>query len=72
MNQDSNRDRDMPNRQSNMEPADGSRERGRGADGERNRAGDERPRGNSSDVTNCPADRDREHRAEPDRAQSER
>ena len=41
MNQDRNRDQDMPNRQSNMEKAEGSRdttgESGRGSDRERNR-----------------------------------
>ena len=76
MNQDRNRDQDMPNRQSNMEPAEGSRdrsERGRGADGERNRTDSESSRrGNSGGITNRSLDRERcEQEQVPERGQGQ-
>ena len=77
MNQDRNRDQDMPNRQSNMEPAEGSRdtnsESGRGADGERNRMDSESSRSsNSGGITNRPLDRERcEQERLPERGQSQ-
>jgi hypothetical protein len=73
MNQDRNRDEDMPNRQSNMEPAEGSRdtESERGSDGERNRS-DSESRGNSGGITNRPLDRERcEQERLPERGQSQ-
>ena len=79
MNQDRKRDQDMPNRQSNMEPAEGSRtnsESGRGTGGERNRGERESPgRGNSGGITNRPLDREQcEQEQLPERGekQSER
>jgi hypothetical protein len=75
MNQDRNRDQDTPNRQSNMEPAEGSRnnsERGSGADGERNRMDESSRRNNSGGITNRPLDRERcEQEQLPDRGQSQ-
>jgi hypothetical protein len=73
MNQDHKRDQDMPNRQSNMEPAEGSRdsERGRGAEGERNQidSGSSR-RSNSGGITNRSLDRERcEQEQVPERGQ---
>jgi hypothetical protein len=76
MKQDRNRDQDMPNRQSNMEPAEGSRgnsERGRGTEGERNRtdSGSSR-RSNSGGITNRPLDRERcEQEQGPERGESQ-
>ena len=72
MNQDRNRDQDIPNRQSNMEPAEGSRgnsERGMGTDGERNSS---RSRSsNSGGITNRPLDRERcEQEQVPERGES--
>jgi len=84
MNHDRNRDSDMPNRQSNMEPAEGSREnsssgneRGHGSSGERNRMdSDQSSRSsNSGGITNRPLDRERceqEQLTERGRSQSER
>jgi hypothetical protein len=77
MNQDRNRDQDMPNRQSNMEPAEGSRgnsgERGQGSTGERNNMDSEAPRSsNSGGITNRPLDRERcEQERLPERGQSQ-
>ena len=75
MNQDRNRDQDTPNRQSNMEPAEGSRtnsERGSGAEGERNRMDESSRRNNSGGITNGPLDRERcEQEQLPDRGQSQ-
>jgi hypothetical protein len=79
MNHDRNRDADMPNRQSNMEPAEGSRgnsssnERGRGSSGERNRMdSDSSSRSNSGGITNRPLDRERcEQEQLPERGQSQ-
>jgi len=77
MNQDRNRDQDMPNRQSNMEQAEGSRgsssERGQGSSRERNRADSETPRtSNSGGITNRPLDREQcEQERIPERGQSQ-
>ena len=76
MNQDRNRDQDVPNRQSNMDQAEGSRdrsERGRGADGERNRADSESSRSrNSGGITNRSLDRERsEQDLVPERGQGQ-
>jgi hypothetical protein len=74
MNQDRNRDDDMPNRQSNMEQAEGSRETesGRGPDGERNKSDSESRGGNSGGITNRPLDRERcEQERLPERGQSQ-
>jgi hypothetical protein len=76
MNQDRKRDQDMPNRQSNMEPAEGSRshtEGGRGTAGERNRGERESPRrDNSGGITNRPLDRERcEQEQLPERGESQ-
>ena len=79
MKQNRNRDQDMPNRQSNMEPAEGSRshsESGRGSEGERNRVDSESSRSsNSGGITNRSLDRERceqEQIPERGRSQSER
>jgi hypothetical protein len=78
MNQDRNRDQDMPNRQSNMEQAEGSRgdsssERGQGSSSERNRSDSASSRGsNSGGITNRPLDRERcEQEQVPDRGESQ-
>jgi hypothetical protein len=79
MNQDRNRDQDTPNRQSNMEPAEGSRgnasgsERGRGSSGDRSRMdSDSSSRSNSGGITNRPLDRERcEQEQLPDRGESQ-
>ena len=76
MKQDRNRDQDMPNRQSNMEPAEGSRsttEQGRGAEGERNRAeSGSSSRSNSGGITNRSLDRERcEQEQLPERGESQ-
>jgi len=74
MNQDRNRDEDMPNRQSNMEPAEGSRphDSARGSDGERNGSDSESRRGNSGGITNRPLDREHcEQERLPERGQSQ-
>jgi len=74
MEQDRNRDQDMPNRQSNMEPAEGSRSnvRGSGAEGERNRPEHESSRGNSGGITNRPLDRELSEQDNlPERGQSQ-
>ena len=76
MNQDRNRDQDMPNRQSNMEQAEGSRENtelGQGSAGERNRMDQDSSRNsNSGGITNRPLDRERcEQEQLPDRGQSQ-
>ena len=76
MDQDRNRDQELPNRQSNMEPAEGSRsnsERGRGTDTERNRSDESSRRSNNSGgITNRPLDRERcEQEQLPDRGQSQ-
>ena len=75
MKQDRNRDQDVPSRQSNMEQVERSRssERGRGSDGERNRA--ESGQSNSGGITNRPLDRERceqDNLPERGRSQSER
>ena len=79
MNQDRKRDQDMPNRASNMEPAEGSRgnsERGSGDHGERNQADSGLSRrSNSGGISNRSLDRERcEQEQVPERgdAQSER
>jgi hypothetical protein len=77
MNHDRNRDQDMPNRQSNMEQAEGSRdtnsESGRGADGERNRTDSEPSRSdNSGGISNRPLDRERSEQEQlPERGTSQ-
>jgi hypothetical protein len=75
MKQDRNRNQDMPNRQSNMEPAEGSRstsESGRGSEGERNRAGTGTSRSNSGGITNRPLDREQcEQEQLPERGESQ-
>ena len=76
MNQDRNRDHDRPDRQSNMEQAEGSRgqsERGRGADGERNRSDSAPSRSsNSGGISNRPLDRERcEQEQVPERGESQ-
>jgi len=77
MNQDRNRDQDTPNRQSNMEQAERSRdtnsESGRGADGERNRMDNEPSRqDNSGGISNRPLDRERcEQEQLPERGKSQ-
>lgn len=79
MNQDRSRDQDVPNRQSNMEKAEGSRtsssgnEAGRGADGERNRMESESSgTSNSGGITNRALDRERcEQEQLPERGQSQ-
>ena len=76
MNQDRKRDQDMPNRQSNMEPAEGSRsnsESGQGMGGERNRGERESPgRGNSGGITNRPLDREQcEQEQLPERGETQ-
>ena len=81
MNQDRNRDQDMPNRQPNMDHNDGSRdsrERGRGNDGERNRTAGESSRSrnsggiNSGGITNRSLDRERsEQDLVPERGQGQ-
>jgi len=74
MDQDNKRDQDMPNRQSNMEPAEGSRStvRGSGSEDERNRAEHEPSRSNSGGITNRPLDRERcEQENLPERGQSQ-
>jgi hypothetical protein len=63
MNQDRSRDQDIPNRQSNMEPAEGSRENAgaseRGFDNERESMTSDSSRRNSGGITNRPLDRER-------------
>jgi hypothetical protein len=76
MNQDRNRDQDVPNRQSNMEPAEGSREsgeRGQGSEGERNGMDREESRDrNSGGISNRPLDRERSEQHQlPDRGQAQ-
>ena len=76
MKQDRKRDPDRPNRQSNMEPAEGSRgnsERGRGAEGERNRTDSGPSRSsNSGGISNRPLDRERcEQEQVPERGESQ-
>jgi hypothetical protein len=75
MNQDRNRDQDLPNRQSHMEKAEGSREsieRGGGAEGERNRTDSESRTSNSGGISNRPLDRERcEQEQVPERGQSQ-
>ena len=76
MDQDRNRDHDIPNRQSNMEPAEGSRqntEEGVGADGGRNHVDSESSgRGNSGGISNRPLDREQcEQEQLPERGESQ-
>lgn len=77
MNQDRNRDQDMPNRQSNMEQAEGSRDTnsqsGGGADSERNRMDSEpSTTGKSGGISNRPLDRERSEQEQlPDRGKSQ-
>ena len=72
MDQNSNRDQDMPNRQSNMEQAEGSRGRSRSdAEGERNQASGDQSRENSGGITNRPLDREQSEQENlPERGQS--
>jgi hypothetical protein len=80
MNQDRMREQDAPNRQSNMDQAEGPRdnstgvsEQGRGSNTERNRADGGSPRSSSSGgITNRPLDRERcEQEQIPERGQSQ-
>ena len=76
MNQDRSRDQDMPNRQSNMEPAEGSRSEagnGRGTDQEHNRAeGDSSGKPRAGGITNRPLEREQcEQEQLPERGQSQ-
>jgi hypothetical protein len=67
MNQNRKRDQDMPNRSSNMEPAEGSREN------VMNRGERDRPsRDNAGGITNRPLDREQEEQDRlPDRGNSQ-
>jgi hypothetical protein len=76
MDQDRKRDHDMPNRASEMEQAEGSRESSedaQGSDAERNRGDGGAPSSdNSGGITNRPLDRERcEQERLPERGQSQ-
>jgi hypothetical protein len=75
MNQDRSRDQDIPNRQSNMEPAEGSRpanESARGDDTQRPQTADATGSEHSGGITNRSLDRERcEQEQLPDRGHSQ-
>jgi hypothetical protein len=74
MVEDRNRDQDMPNRQSNMEKAEGSRPREQGNESESgtSQADRDRRHGNTGGITNRPLDRERTEQANlPERGDSQ-